>query len=152
MNPLPDPRSPLQMNSNGLRNSHPLSTRQRLSSDDRRPFPQMKSPRNSAGGTPSHLTGTYANNRERNPYNPISFNDPNEPGSSNNREKEKKLQEDDSFNQYVNNLSGQTQQLMQLHQVRVTCIYWLESLENERGNDVRTPVSFKILACGRCFT
>ena len=95
----------------------------RLPQDDSTPFQQMRSSRNSIGNSTSTVTNIFANSQEQHQYRPRPFNEANTQGSSQVRDKEKKLEEEESVYQYINNIPGQTQQLMQLHQVLLRFYY-----------------------------
>ena len=119
----PSERSPHLSDS---RNSLSLSARSRLPSDDGRSFQQMTS-RNSTSSVSS--TGSYTSNQDRNLYNrTMSFSDANRQGASSHDKQKKLEEEDDNFYQYANNLPGQTQQLMQLHQVSLLLEFLFQNL------------------------
>ena len=109
-----------QMSASESRSNLSMNNRQRLPPDNSVSFQQMNSTHNPVASSPAPLSSPYANSQERSRYNQRPFNDTNGQGSSQNREKEKKLEEEDNIYQYINNLPGQTQQLMQLHQVFMT--------------------------------
>ena len=115
-----------QRPSGHTRGSLPVNSSPRLSSDDSVSFQQMRSSRSSVGSSSSTISSSFSNSQEHLRYNPRSFGDTNGQGASQVGDNEKKLEdEEDSFYQYINNIPGQTQQLMQLHQVFTAFFYCL---------------------------
>ena len=113
-----------QRSSSHTRGSNPVNSSPRLSSDDSVSFQQMRSPRSSIGSSSSTISSSFSNSQEHLRYKSRPFSDTNGQGASQVRDKEKKLEdEEDSFYQYINNIPGQTQQLMQLHQVFTTFLF-----------------------------
>ena len=111
---------------NDERGSLSVSVARRLPQGDSASFQRMRSSRNSARSSSSTLTNAFANSQDQHQYHPMPFSEANVQGSSQVRDKEKKLEEEDSVYQYVNNIPGQTQQLMQLHQVFITSFYSIQ--------------------------
>ena len=109
---------------NDLRGNLSVSIPQRLSPDDSvPPFQQILSPRGSLGSSSSTFADSFPNSQEQHRYHPRPYSEASGQGSSQVRDKEKKLEEEDSIYQYVNNIPGQTQQLMQLHQVLLQFLF-----------------------------